>query len=69
MIFVFKTSVRTKLQVRKLKPHIDKRLPMAKCNFDLEDVDNILRVDSDENVVLIIKDLLSNHNHSCEELE
>lgn len=69
MIFVFKTSVRTKMQVRKFKPHIDKRLPKAKCNFDLEDIDNILRVDSEENIVLIVKDLLSIHNYSCEELE
>jgi len=68
MIFVFKTSVKAKMQVKKLKPHIDKRLPKAKWNFDLEDIDNILRIDSEENIVLIIKDLLNIHNHSCEEL-
>ena len=45
MIFVFKTSVKTKLQIKKLKPHIDKILPNAKWNFDLEDIDKILRID------------------------
>lgn len=69
MIFVFKTSVKTNMQIKKLKPHIDKILPNAKWNFDLEDVDKILRIDSEENIVLIIIDLLSIHGYSCEELE
>jgi hypothetical protein len=69
MIFVFKTSVKTKMQIKKLKLHIDKRLPKAKWNFDLEDIDKILRIDSEENIVLIIIDLLTIHNYSCEELE
>ena len=69
MIFVFKTSVKTKMQVKKLKLHIDKRLPKAKWNFDLEDIDKILRIDSEENIVFIIRDLLNIHNYSCEELE
>jgi hypothetical protein len=69
MIFVFKTSVKTKTQLKKLKLHIDSILPNAKWNFDLKDCDNILRIDSEENVVLKIIDLLHLHNHSCEELE
>lgn len=69
MIFVFKTSVKTKMQAKKLKPHIDKILPNAKWNFDLEDIDKILRIESRENIVLSIIDLLQIHNYSCEELE
>jgi len=69
MIFVFKTSVKTKMQVKKLKPHIDKMLPTAKWNFDLEDIDKILRIESEENIVLIINDLLTIHSYSCEELD
>ena len=69
MIFVFKTSVKTRMQIKKLKQHIDKILPNAKWNFDLEDIDKILRIDSEENIVLIIIDLLNIHNYSCEELE
>ena len=68
MIFIFKTSVKTKMQAKKLKPHIDKILPNAKWNFDLEDVDKILRVDSEENIVLNIINLLNIHNCICEEL-
>ena len=69
MIFVYKTSVKTKMQVKKLKPHIDKILPNEKWNFDLEDRDKILRIDSEENIGLVIIDLLNIHNHTCEELE
>lgn len=68
MIFVFKTSVRTKLQAKRLKPHIDNLLPGAKWNFDLKDCDKILRIDSNENIVFKIIELLRVHNCSCEEL-
>lgn len=69
MILVFRTSVKTKVQLEKLKPHMDQILPKEKWNFDLEDIDNILRVDSEENISPAIKDLLSTHKFNCEELE
>ncbi|TXF79210.1 hypothetical protein [Chryseobacterium sp.] len=69
MIFVFRTSVRTKLQASKLQPSLDRILPNAKWNFDLEDCDKILRIESEENIVLEITDLLNSHNFVCEELQ
>jgi hypothetical protein len=69
MIFVFKTSVKTKMQAKKLRLHIDTILPHAKSNFDLTDRDKILRIDSEENIVLKITDLLNSHQVFCEELE
>jgi len=69
MIYVFKTSVKTKIQAKKLEPHIDKILPKANWNFDLQDCDKILRIDSEENIVLKIIDLLNIHKFYCEELE
>lgn len=69
MIFVFKTSVKTKTQAKKLKQPIDNLFPNATWNFDLEDCDKILRVDCNENVVIPIKKLLQIHNFNCEELE
>ena len=68
MIFVFKTSVKTKMQLQQLKPYIDKLLPKAKWNFDLHDTDKILRIDSEEDIVLIITNLLTIHNYNCDEL-
>lgn len=69
MILVFKTSVTTKTQIEQLDRHIEKVLPKAKWNFDLADCDNILRIDSEENIVLKISELLNTHKFSCEELQ
>lgn len=68
MIYVFKTSVKTKIQAKKLKPHIDKILPKAKWNFDLDDCEKILRIDSEENIIHPVIHLLKIHNFYCEEL-
>ncbi len=68
MIFVFKTSVKTKTQARKLKPYLDKKLPNAKWNFDLEDCDKILRIKSEEDIVLKTIELLKSQYFDCEEL-
>jgi hypothetical protein len=69
MIYVFKTSVKSKIQAKKLKPHIDQILPKAKWNFDLNDCDKILRIDSEENIARPVIDLLRNKQFDCEELE
>ena len=69
MIYVFKTSVKTKSQVRKLKPKLNSILPMDKWNFDLDDCDRILRIDSDEQTVQKVTDLLGQHAIHCKELE
>ena len=57
------------MQAKKLKPHIDKLLSNANWNFDLDDCDKILRIDSKENIVLKITGLLNIHQFNCEELE
>lgn len=69
MIYVFKTVVKTKTQVKKLKPLINQIVSSDKWNFDLEDCDKILRIDCEENIVLKIVDLLNIHKFNCEELE
>lgn len=69
MIFVFKTSVKTSTQAKKLKQSIDSLLPNANWNFDLTDCDKILRIDSEENIVVKITALLNDRNYSCEEIE
>ena len=69
MIYVFKTSVKIKNQVKKLASVINTILPPDRWNFDLDDCDRILRVDSDENIVPVITDLLQGHRYYCEELE
>lgn len=69
MIYVFKTTVKTKTQVRQLKPHINKVLPDEKWNFDLQDSDRILRIESEKNKTVEIIALLNTHQFHCEELK
>ncbi len=70
MIYVFKTSVKTKNQVKALKPHMNKLLRDEKWNFDLEDCDKVLRIDNEEkNITSEIIDLLNIHQFTCEELK
>lgn len=66
MVEIFKTDVqnvnRSKLLVQKLTNHI----PGSCINFDLEDCDNILRVEGENFSAETIIILLNNCGHSCE---
>jgi hypothetical protein len=68
MIYVFKTSVETEKDICELKPGLDKLLPQAKWNFDLDDCDRILRIDSQEENIHTVIELLKNTGYECEEL-
>ena len=69
MIYVFKTSVKNKKHIRQLSPFLNNLLQQSKWNFDLADCDKIFRIDSEENIVLKIIDLLNIHKFHCEELQ
>ena len=68
MIFVFKTSVQHEEDIQQLKPHLDEIKPWAKWNFDLEDCDKILRVDTPSNDAKGIIRVLQINGFICEEL-
>lgn len=59
MVEVFKTNVITKQQAEKIIKTLQILLPLAKINFDLEDCDNILRIeDANIHTAVIIEYLL-----------
>ena len=68
MIFVFKTSVYEASQIEKLTPVLDKLLKNARWNFDLEDCDNILRIDSLKEITQLTIKILQDNGFACEEL-
>lgn len=69
-VLVFKTSVTKTDEIQQLSAHLDKLIPPnGKWNFDLEDCDRILRVESSRGIVAPIVDLMKSYNHSCDELE
>ena len=66
MIYVFKTSVDTQAKFESASVLLNELLPNSMWNFDLEDCDNILRVDSELNVAALLED---NPVFDCIELE
>ena len=69
MIIIFKTSVLNKSHISKLKPHLDNVIKNGKWNFDLEDCDKILRIESEIKKKKKVISLLDQHEFECVELE
>ncbi|WP_298489319.1 hypothetical protein [uncultured Maribacter sp.] len=69
MVFIFKTNVQTKNQIQSLKLELDSLFSETHWNFDLEDCDNILRVESEYYIQETVIKLLENNNLYCKELE
>jgi hypothetical protein len=69
MVLVFRTSVSSKRKIRQIKPLLDQTLSYAKWNFDLEDCDKILRVETTENVALKVVSTLTKVGFECKELD
>jgi len=69
MILVFKTSVRTAAESAKLKEPLNALNKDARWNFDLEDCDNILRVEGAAVHAEEIESLLQREGFDCQELE
>lgn len=68
-ILVFSTSVKQKRQVSKVTTLLTKIPAIAQWNFDLEDCDNILRIEADNVSPRYIEQLLIGVGIHCRELE
>jgi hypothetical protein len=68
MIFVFKTNVSDNSAIQNLQPLLDRHLPDSIWNFDLEDCDKILRIDSQIEIAETTINLLQDNGYDCEEL-
>jgi hypothetical protein len=66
MIYIFKTSVDTKLKFELSTVLLNELLNNTICNFDLEDCDNILRIDSETEIT---ESILNNEIFDCIELK
>lgn len=68
-VLVFKTSVSKKKDIRHLKPVLNELLPKGDFwNFDLEDCDNILRVETNSLHPTLVLNALHTMGYVCEEL-
>jgi len=69
MIWVFKTSVKNKKQIKKLSALLDDYIsPMGDWSFDLEDCDKILRIDLDNLSKPALINMMNKQGFLCEEL-
>lgn len=69
-VLLFKTTVNTGSHVRQVKPLLDSLLDKyERWNFDLEDCDRILRVESASLEANIIMENLETAGFTCIELE
>nr|WP_293301394.1 hypothetical protein [Allomuricauda sp.] len=68
-VLVFKTSVLDQKEVKRLKPKLNQLVNKnGEWNFDLEDCDNILRVETQNIGAVTISSLLQKNGFVCEEL-
>jgi len=67
-VFVFKTNIRFKKDVKIITPVLDAEHSIIKWNVDRSDIDNILRIESFNNKISHIIKLLNNAGYNCEEL-
>ena len=68
-VLVFKTSVTKKREIKKLKSLLNQLIGHnGYWNFDLEDCDNILRVETQKIQAVTISSALHVHGFYCEEL-
>lgn len=68
MIYVLKTSVRYKKQVKTIAREFDKIIEIKKWNFDLDDCDKILRIETTKKTMKVVCEILHSLNYICEEL-
>ena len=69
MVYVFKTTVKNKKQIKKIAQEINKIAEIQNWNFDLEDCDKILRIEATIINPTEVSNLLNSFGFNCNELE
>ena len=68
-VLVFATSVTQKRQLSRVQNLLTKEPAIAQWNFDLDDCDNILRIEANDVSPRYIETLLQKAGIQCQELE
>jgi hypothetical protein len=68
MVEVFKTNIERKRIAAKITLELLELFPDCKINFDLEDCDRILRIESAVNIGKEIENTITTKGFYCEEL-
>ena len=69
-VIILRTNIKTKRKVKSLVQVFDNHSGIKRWNVDTEDVDNVLRIESNKSLKeKEIIHLIHSHGFSCEELE
>ena len=68
-VLVFKTNVRYKKHVSQLAGHLDRFPNINRWNFDLQDRDKILRIETHQMKPGVIEQTLAEAGYFCKELD
>ena len=49
-LLIFKTDIKTKKKVKSLKPYFDNHSEIIRWTIDLEDIDNVLKIEATKNL-------------------
>jgi hypothetical protein len=67
-ILVFKTNIQSEKDIEKVSPLLTRETGIRRWNVDLDDIDRILRIESDAPDAPYIIELLVQAGYTCEEL-
>ncbi|MEO5683999.1 MAG: hypothetical protein ABIQ88_15260 [Chitinophagaceae bacterium] len=68
MVLVFKTSIENLKQAGLIATALNSNAKIQRWNFDLEDIDNILRIETEFEIENEIIHMVRQQNFYCEEL-
>lgn len=68
-LVILRTDIKTKKRVKKVKPFFNSHPNINKWSVDTEDIDNVLRIEADDNLQEDeVKRLVLENGFYCEEL-
>ena len=68
-VLVFKTNLRFKEHIDAVTPHINNLQGITRWNVDLDDIDKVLRIESDNLCPREVETTLQQAGYLCEELQ
>ena len=67
-VLILKTNIRYKKHVKEIAPLLDGRNSISRWNIDLNDVDKVLRIESNDMELTEVVQLIQEAGFHCEEL-
>jgi len=67
-VLILKTNIRYKKQVKTVAPLLDGQDNISRWNIDLNDIDKVLRIESDDMELTEVVQIIKEAGFYCEEL-